>query len=83
MDKKSMLLKRLQICDFVLTETCLFLDTHPTDKEALKHFEKYQQKRKETLEEYTKEFGTICLNQMQQAEEWDWCKGPWPWELEG
>ena len=39
---KSQLLSRLQAADFVLHETVLYLDGHPTDKRALAFFEKAQ-----------------------------------------
>ena len=31
-DNREMLLKRVQICDFILVETNEYLDTHPTTK---------------------------------------------------
>lgn len=40
-DNREMLLKRVQICDFILVETNEYLDTHPNDQAALDYFKKY------------------------------------------
>lgn len=82
MDRKALLLKRLQICEFVLTEVSMFLDTHPTDKEALAYYDKYSKKQQETLIEYTEEFGSVYHTKLKDPEVWDWVENPWPWEME-
>lgn len=80
MDRKGLLMKRLQICEFVLTEVGLFLDTHPDNKDALEYYNKYLDKRKETLEDYTKQFGTVNRTMLHDQTRWDWVDAPWPWE---
>lgn len=82
MDRKAILMKRLQICEFVLTEVGLFLDTHPDNKDALEHYNKYLEKRNETLDEYTKQFGTVDRTRLHDQARWDWVDNPWPWETE-
>ena len=42
---------------FVLDDLRIYLDTHPTDQEALDYWEKVSKVRKEAVEEYTKCFG--------------------------
>lgn len=49
MNRREALMKRLQMYDFVLTETGLFLDSHPKHAEALEYYEKYLKLREETL----------------------------------
>ena len=80
MNEKQMLLNRLQVCDFVLTETGLFLDTHPKDRDALAHYQKYLTLKKETLAEYTQKYGTINRDHLHGDSKWDWVENPWPWE---
>lgn len=80
MNNRRALLKRLQVCDFVLTEVALFLDTHPTDKDALACYQKYLILKRETLTEYTKRFGTINKDELHSEDRWDWVDQPWPWD---
>ncbi len=80
MDDKMMLLKRIQVCDFVLFETHLFLDTHPTDKEALAYYSKYQALRERAMDEYVKKYGPITAGQYDGGPTWRWVENPWPWE---
>ena len=53
MNEKKMLLSRIATCDFVLTETALFLDTHPECAEALAFYKKHLEMRKKAAEEYS------------------------------
>jgi spore coat protein JB len=80
MISRETLMKRLQICDFVLTEVGLFLDTHPKDQDALAYYNKYLALKKEALAEYTKQYGTVDRNHLQSENKWDWVDEPWPWE---
>lgn len=78
---KKRLLRAIMEADFVLKEVNLFLDTHPTNKMALAKFYKYQQKAAMLKAEYEKLFGPITPSVTDCAEEWEWNKGPWPWEI--
>ena len=80
MNNRETLLKRLQICDFTLTEVALFLDTHPDHQEALEYYQKYLALREEALQEYVKRFGSITQADQKNSTSWEWVKGPWPWE---
>ena len=55
MNQKQVLLNRIRVCDFVLTESALYLDTHPTDAEAFTLYQSYaallEQGRKAFLEQ--------------------------------
>ena len=50
---RNMLLHRIQVCDFVLHETALFLDSHPNHKEALEYFRKHAAMAQAAKMEYT------------------------------
>ncbi len=80
MTSRETLLKRLQVCDFNLAETALYLDTHPTDKEALEYYKKYLQMQKETTETYVANYGPIMHSQAAGETKWEWIENPWPWE---
>lgn len=74
------LMKRLQITDFVLLETQLFLDTHPHDSMALDYYKKYAKMHVDTMMEYTQKFGPVMLPTDKEMRNWEWVEGPWPWE---
>lgn len=82
-EKQRLCLKRIRICDFVLYELALFLDTHPDCCEALELFHKYYEMRTNAVEEYTRQFGPLVMNDAHNnTQKWCWLKGPWPWERE-
>ena len=61
MNEQKLLLSRIATCDFVLTETALFLDTHPDCTEALSYYKKHLEMRKKAAEEYAEKFGCDVL----------------------
>lgn len=80
MDEKETLMNRIRVCDFVLLETSLFLDTHPDNRMALEHYKKYQQLAKAAHEEYVKKYGPMTKGDYDGGDRWKWVDGPWPWE---
>lgn len=80
MNQKQVLLNRIRVCDFVLTESALYLDTHPDDAQALEFYHKHLAMRQQAIEEYSKQYGTLVRTQPHSTEHWDWVDNPWPWE---
>ena len=74
------LLTRLQICDFVLLETNIFLDSHPDNKDALDYFKRYNELRKEIAAEYMEKYGPITAKDSKTTDTWTWIDMPWPWQ---
>lgn len=81
-EKRRLCLKRIRICDFVLYELGLFLNTHPCCEEALEMFNKYNAMRRNAVDEFIKQFGPLEMNDSLSAQKWCWINGPWPWERE-
>ena len=54
---KETMLRRLQAADFVLHETVLYLDGHPTNQKALEFFRKAKTAYDELLAEFQQAFG--------------------------
>ena len=54
---KETMLRRLQAADFVLHETVLYLDGHPTNQKALEFFRKAKAAYDELLAEFQEAFG--------------------------
>ena len=77
------LMRQIQMASFAAKEAQLFLDTHPTEKEAIAYFNRYNKKKKELCDEYSRRFGPINLKNYEiPGDTWEWVKGPWPWEME-
>ena len=81
MSKDQMrLLKFISQVSFALTETNLYLDTHPDDPKALECYRKYRHLREQTMADYVNRFGPIDSMQVESDSRWTWVDTPWPWE---
>jgi len=80
MNQREILLKRVQICDFVLNDTALFLDTHPTDPMALGYYKKYLTIREKASKEFVEKYGPLVRSDYAGGPRWDWVDEPWPWQ---
>lgn len=79
--EQDRLLWEIGMLDFTTIEINLYLDTHPSDQEAIRHFVYYNRLKKEKSEEYNRRFGPLTLQQAQGgSEEFLWTMQPWPWE---
>ena len=79
---REILLNKISKTGFVLGELHLFLNTHPTDIQALKHYEFYQQKHENFVKEYERIYGPLTPKLTSSCDKWNWIDGPWPWEKE-
>lgn len=82
MNERERLMKRIQVCDFALTDAALFLDSHPEDPAALHYYHKYQQLRRQAADAYTQKYGPLRHSDFDGGDRWKWVDGPWPWQLE-
>ena len=79
--EQNKLLHEINILCFTVVELTLFLDTHPDNQEAMRHFDYYNRLKKEKYEEYGNLFGPLNLNQAKgRNKEFQWTMQPWPWE---
>ena len=76
------LMNSVQLADFGMIETNLFLDTHPYDREAMAAFEKYRRASDEARENYERKCGPLRADTALMSGTWRWVSDPWPWELE-
>ncbi|MCL1631851.1 spore coat protein CotJB [Sporolactobacillus sp. CPB3-1] len=75
-------LKALQAVDFTLVELTLYLDTHPTDLEALKQFNSTAKKSAELREGFEARYGPLRqFGYSLSAYPWQWKDVPWPWQV--
>lgn len=75
-------LRNVQMYDFALTDTGLFLDTHPDNRAALAFYDDTRKKYLEAVEEYEAQFGPLTAEDTDVENGWTWVDTPWPWEME-
>ncbi|WP_042348037.1 spore coat protein CotJB [Bacillus massiliigorillae] len=76
------ILEDLQAADFVLVELTLYLDTHPTDQNAIAQFNSYVQHRNQIKYEFESRFGPLQqFGNSFSDEKWSWHSSPWPWQV--
>lgn len=77
---KDRLFRTIQMYGFAIDEIVLYLDTHPDSREALDYYHKYNQLRREAVEEYNRLYGPLTAKQVVSRDKWTWTHEPWPWE---
>lgn len=73
------LLEKISALEFVLADLKLFLDTHPTEKDALTTYGKYVNEVKELRTQYTAFYGPLQAEDYDPEACWTWINDPWPW----
>ncbi len=82
MDNEQLqLLKEIMEISFVLVETNLYLDTHPSDERALRVHNRYSQEYKELMDLYQAKYGLLKYTGMSGCP-WSYINSPWPWEID-
>lgn len=81
-DQKS-LMTSIYEYGFALIEAMLFLDTHPSDEEALAYYFQMREKYKAATAKYTELFGPLQFTDVNDENYWTWASTPNPWEMEG
>ena len=77
MSKRETLLRKLTAAQFALWELHLYLNTHPTDMEALAMHERYEVKCAKLRSEYEEKYGPLTPMKGEGAQ---WLQNPWPWD---
>lgn len=75
-------LLEIQKVDFALVELNLYLDTHPTDMQALQQFNQLAQRRKQLVHEFELKYGPMMnFGNSFSRFPWQWSDTPWPWQV--
>lgn len=82
MTEREKMMRTLQMYDFALYETGLYLDGHPYNKRALNYFEKQKAMRKKVADAYEQAYGPLTMLSNMDPDQWRWIDNPWPWEGE-
>lgn len=75
-------LEELQKVDFALVELTLYLDTHPTDMQALQQFNQLAQQRRQIAAAFELKYGPLLQFGLSYSRfPWQWIDSPWPWQV--
>ena len=67
---------------FCVDEAVLFLDTHPSDVQALAAYQTYRSTKEILEKEYATKYGPLRADDVPAGQMWTWTQLPWPWEGE-
>lgn len=75
-------LHELQAVDFVLVELNLYLDTHPTDANAIQQYNQYAELRMRLAHQFESQYGPLMnFGHSFSSVPWAWNDTPWPWQV--
>ena len=77
---QQQLLHYINVVSFQMLDAQLFLDSHPINEEAMKHFNYFRKLRQDALKEYEKKYGPLTLDTANPTVSFEWVETPWPWE---
>ncbi|PLS17141.1 spore coat protein CotJB [Bacillus sp. M6-12] len=83
-DDYYQLLGQIQAADFVLVELTLYLDTHPSDEQALNQFNQYAQYSQQLKRQLESCYGPLMQygnSTVPVGPGWEWNSMPWPWQV--
>lgn len=80
MMSKDGLLKQLTALDFFAVDLQLFLDTHPTDREALAKYNAVVADSAKVRQQYESMYGPVWSYRSPSQYPWQWINDPWPWQ---
>ncbi len=74
------LMNKLRTLDFAIIETGLYLDAYPKCRRALEYYHRLLNERAKVAEMINNGCGPLTMKNNASRTEWNWHKGPWPWE---
>ena len=80
MSNKEQMLKDISIVDFILVEFALYLDTHPTDRNAMEYFNHYSRMKNQMVKEFSQKYFPLTKDLAESNKEWRWVATPLPSE---
>ncbi len=73
------LMKQINEASFAMDDVLLFLDTHPTNTEALAYYKNVAAMRRSAIAAYERQFGPLLVDNV-QGNTWTWETEFCPWE---
>ncbi len=72
-------MNKLREIDFAIWETALYLDAYPKCRRALEYYTRLTAERERRRAQMNAK-APLTAFENKNAGEWNWVKGPWPWE---
>ncbi|NLK38477.1 MAG: spore coat protein CotJB [Epulopiscium sp.] len=81
MDRDEVL-NNLTSLDFMAVDLGLYLNTHPTDAEAIAAYNQVIEAAERVRAHYEENFGPLCSFRSfaTNTSNWQWKDDPWPWQ---
>ncbi|MGN0159743.1 MAG: spore coat protein CotJB [Brotaphodocola sp.] len=76
---RNSLLRNVYETGFALDDIILYLDTHPTDQDAMNYYRQVQMANQQAVRAYEQMNGPLMADRA-ASDHWDWIQSPWPWE---
>lgn len=80
MNSRDQMLRDIGIVDFVLVELMEYLDTHPSDRNAMEYFNHYAKIKNQMTKEFSQKYFPLVKDLAESNEDWRWGSAPLPWE---
>lgn len=81
--RRRALLNQIRALEFMAVELNLYLNSHPTDRRALRDYNAYTQQLMVLRNEYQRQYGPLTnFGTAQSGYPWAWINDPWPWEID-
>lgn len=76
---ENALLMRVYETGFALDDVTLYLDTHPTDCDAMNYYKYAKKLNMDAVQAFEAVYGPLMINR-ETADSWTWVDNPWPWD---
>lgn len=81
-EHQMQLLEKIQAISFSAVDLTLYLDTHPTDQQALGHYNALCEQLACAKAVYEQIYGPLMpFGETPSQYPWRWVQEPWPWEM--
>lgn len=81
MNEQAKMLTEIDSLCFALVDLNLYLDVNRNDKDIIKLYNQFLNKKTNLLDQYQRKYGPITLDsESLNNYPWSWDNSPWPWE---
>ncbi len=81
-NERERLLLEVQKYSFAMWDLNLYLNTHPTDRNAMMLYDQYRTSYRKAANDYESKYGPLHVGDTNtNSGYWEWNNSPWPWEV--
>jgi spore coat protein JB len=80
--EREQLYHDIGVIDFVIIEMTEYLDTHPSDREAMEYLSHYVRMKNQAMREYAMKYEPLRISDTDSGSqnEWKWATTDFPWK---